>query len=54
MDNPYKDYYDAKSSGDECRAAEVKERIENLEEMASLNGISVETLLNSESFNAGY
>lgn len=43
--NPYKDYYDAMSSGDEwayVRAAEIEKRIEEIREFASMNGISEE------------
>ena len=43
--NPYKDYYEAMSSGSEWAyvdAAEASKRIEEIREFASLNGISEE------------
>lgn len=46
--NPYKDYYEASTRGDEWSgvdAAEARERIKRLEETASLNGCSVDSLI---------
>ena len=46
--NPYKDYYEACNRGDEWSgvdAAEARERIKELEDTASWNGCSVESLL---------
>lgn len=46
--NPYKDYYDAVSSGNEWSgfdAYNAKKRIEKIKEIASLNGISEEAII---------
>ena len=51
--NLYKDYYDAMSRGDEWSgvdAAEIREKIKQAEETASLNGVSVESVLNDDSW----
>ena len=51
--NLYKDYYDAMSRGDEWSgvdAAKIREKIKQAEETASLNGVSVESVLNDNSW----
>ena len=51
--NPYKDYYEASQRGDEWSgvdAAEARKRIKELEETASLNGCSVESIINDSSW----
>lgn len=47
-ENPYKDYYDAVSRGDEWSgldAYNAKKRIEKIKEIASLNGMSEEAVI---------
>lgn len=54
--NPYKDYYNAMNSGDEFRyinAEKASKEIEELEEIASLNGVSVETVMSWQSNEMG-
>ena len=51
--NLYKDYYDTMSRGDEWSgvdAAKIREKIKQAEETASLNGVSVESVLNDNSW----
>ena len=51
--NLYKDYYDAMSRGDEWSgvdAAKIREKIKQAEETASLNGCSVESIINDSSW----
>jgi len=55
--NPYKDYYDAISSGGEWAyvdAEKASKRIKELEEIASLNNCSVESLLEEPREGMGY
>lgn len=55
--NPYKDYYDAISSGGEWAYADAEKaskRIKELEEIASLNNCSVESLLEEPREGMGY
>lgn len=52
--SPYKDYYDAMSSGDEwagVRAAEASKRIKKIREIASWNGISEKAVMAQTSNN---
>ena len=52
--NPYKDYYDTMSSGDEwtgVRAAKASKRIKEIKEIASWNGISEEAVMAQMSNN---
>ena len=49
--NPYKDFYEAASRGDEWSgvdAANARKRIKELEEEASWNGCSVESLIRAK------
>ena len=55
--NPYKDYYEASCRDDEWSGvdvAEARKRIKELEETASLNGCSVESLLDEPWEGMGY
>lgn len=55
--NPYKDYYDAINSGGEWAhvdAEKASKRIKELEEIASLNICSVESLLEEPREGMGY
>jgi len=54
--NPYKDYYEAMNSGDEFRylnAERPRKEIEKIKEIASLNGVSEETVLSWQSDEMG-
>ena len=53
--NPYKDFYEASTSGNEYSgvdAEEARKRIEHIKEIASLNGVSEETAM--QWLEAGY
>lgn len=55
--NPYKDYYDDINSGGEWAyvdAEKASEQIKELEEIASLNNCSVESLLEEPREGMGY
>jgi len=54
--NPYEDYYKATKSGGEYAAIDAeraRKRIEDLEEVASLNGVSAETVMSWQSDEMG-
>ena len=52
--NPYKDYYEAVHNGTEWSAVDAeraKKRIERIKEVASLNGVSEEAIIDEMSIN---
>lgn len=48
MGNIYKELYEAERSGDSWTASNIREKIADLEETASLNNTSVDALTNDD------
>jgi hypothetical protein len=54
--NPYKEFFEAATSGDEyagLRQEEARKRIEKIRETASLNGMSEEAVIRQQSNEMG-